>query len=44
MMVIISAKELLPTAHRYDVEDSIVTNAFILGMTVMALALILFLL
>jgi zinc transporter, ZIP family len=26
MMVIISVKELLPTAHRYDPEDSLVTT------------------
>ncbi|CAB9514649.1 Zinc transporter ZupT [Seminavis robusta] len=44
MMVIISAKELLPTAHRYDSDDSLVTNAFIIGMAIMALSLVLFLL
>ena len=31
---IISARALLPTAHRYDPEDSVVTYSFILGMTV----------
>jgi ZIP family zinc transporter len=42
MMVIISIKELLPTAHRYDPDDSLVTTFFILGMGVMALSLVLF--
>jgi ZIP family zinc transporter len=42
MMVIISVRELLPTAHRYDPEDSVVTNMFILGMSVMALSMVLF--
>jgi len=42
MMVIISARELLPTAHRYDPEDSVVTNMFILGMLVMTGSLVLF--
>ena len=44
MMVIISVRELLPTAHRYDPEDSVVTYAFITGMGIMALSLMLFLL
>ncbi|KAL7558055.1 hypothetical protein ACA910_009243 [Epithemia clementina (nom. ined.)] len=44
MMVIISARELLPTAHRYDPEDTVVTYAFIAGMGIMALSLMLFLL
>jgi len=39
MMIMISVKELLPTAHRYDPEDSVVTYAFILGMVIMALSL-----
>jgi zinc transporter, ZIP family len=42
MMVIISVKELLPTAHRYDPEDSLVTTCYIVGMGVMALSLVLF--
>jgi len=42
MMVIISARELLPTAHRYDPEDSVVTYSFIVGMFIMALSLVLF--
>jgi zinc transporter, ZIP family len=43
MMVIISARELLPTAHRYDPEDSVVTYSFMGGMFIMALSLTLFL-
>mmetsp|Transcript_21520 Transcript_21520/g.27364 ORF Transcript_21520/g.27364 Transcript_21520/m.27364 type:complete len:383 (+) Transcript_21520:98-1246(+) len=42
MMVIISCKELLPTAHRYDPEDTVVTYSFIGGMVIMALSLVLF--
>jgi zinc transporter ZupT len=43
MMVIISVRELLPTAHRYDPDDSVVTNSYIAGMCIMALSLVLFL-
>jgi zinc transporter ZupT len=42
MMVIISTRELLPTAHRYDPDDTVVTFSFIVGMGVMALSLVLF--
>jgi ZIP family zinc transporter len=42
MMVIISIRELLPTAHVYDPEDTVVTYSFIGGMSLMALSLILF--
>jgi ZIP family zinc transporter len=42
MMVIISIRELLPTAHFYDPEDTVVTNSFIVGMAVIALSLVLF--
>jgi zinc transporter, ZIP family len=42
MMVIISTRELLPTAHRYDPTDQVVTYSFILGMSIMALSLVLF--
>mmetsp|Transcript_30815 Transcript_30815/g.63520 ORF Transcript_30815/g.63520 Transcript_30815/m.63520 type:complete len:302 (-) Transcript_30815:150-1055(-) len=42
MMVIISVKELIPTAHRYDPKDAISTNAMILGMIIIALSLVLF--
>ena len=44
MMVIISIRELLPTAHRYDPDDTVVTYSFITGMVVMALSLVLFVL
>lgn len=44
MMVIISIRELLPTAHRYDPEDSVVTYSFMAGMVLMAFSLVLFLL
>lgn len=42
MMVIISIRELLPTAHFYDPEDTVVTTCFICGMGLMALSLVLF--
>lgn len=42
MMVIISVRELLPTAYRYDTEDCVVTYSFIGGMMVMAFSLVLF--
>jgi zinc transporter, ZIP family len=42
MMVIISVRELLPTAHRYDPDDTVVTNMFMVGMAIMALSLVLF--
>merc|ERR1711957_996499 len=42
MMVTIVAKELLPTAHRYDKGDTVVTYSFIVGMAIMALSLVLF--
>jgi len=41
MMVLISVRELLPTAHLYDPQDKYVTLSFIGGMMVMALSLIL---
>ena len=44
MMVIISTRELLPTAHRYDPEDSVVTYSFMAGMVIIALSLVLFVL
>jgi zinc transporter ZupT len=43
MMIIISLRELLPTAHRYDPEDTVVTYSFISGMAIIAVSLILFL-
>lgn len=42
MMVIISLKELIPTAHRYDPEDTVVTYSVIGGMVIIALSLALF--
>ncbi|KAL7532586.1 hypothetical protein ACHAXR_004719 [Thalassiosira sp. AJA248-18] len=42
MMVIISMKELIPTAHRYDPEDTVVTYSLIGGMIIIALSLVLF--
>jgi len=39
MMVIISSRELLPTAHRYDPEDCVVTFSYIAGMLIMAASL-----
>jgi ZIP family zinc transporter len=44
MMVIISVRELMPTAHRYDPDDSVVTYSFMIGMAIMALSLVLFVL
>jgi len=42
MMIYISIKELLPTAHKYDPSNRFVTTSFIVGMGVMALSLLLF--
>jgi len=42
MMVVISMKELLPTAHRYDPDDTVVTHSFIGGMALISLSLVLF--
>jgi len=42
MMIMISIKELLPTAHVYDPGDSVVSYSFIFGMAVMAISLCLF--
>ena len=42
MMVLISAKELMPTAHQYDEGDMIVTKCFVAGMVVIAASLVLF--
>ena len=38
----ICIKELLPTAHRYDPKDSVVTLSVVAGMFIMALSLVLF--
>ena len=42
MMVMISLKELLPTAHRYDPEDAVVTYSVVAGMAIIAISLVLF--
>ena len=42
MMVMISLRELIPAAHRYDPEDTCVTMCLLLGMAVMGLSLVLF--
>jgi len=42
MMVTTSIKELLPTAHRYDPLDTVVTISFVTGMALMSLSLVLF--
>ena len=42
MMVMISFKELLPTAHRYDPEDTVVTYSVVAGMAIIAISLVLF--
>ncbi|GKY99516.1 hypothetical protein MPSEU_000905800 [Mayamaea pseudoterrestris] len=42
MLVIVAARELLPTAHRYDPNDKVATFSFMVGMFIMALSLNLF--
>lgn len=42
MMVYISLKELLPTAHRYDPTDKVTSICLVAGMAVMAISLVLF--
>lgn len=42
MMVSISIRELLPTAHRHDPRDDLVTKSFVFGMIVMGFSLVLF--
>lgn len=42
MMVYISLKQLLPTAHKYDPEDRVTTAFLVVGMLVMSISLILF--
>ena len=42
MMVYISVKELVPTALRYDPQDSVATTCVVAGMVVMAASLLLF--
>lgn len=42
MMVMIVLHELLPTAHRFDPGDTLVTNCVLLGMAIMSSSLVLF--
>lgn len=42
MMVAIVLVELLPTAHRYDPDDTVVNYSVFTGMVIMALSLVLF--
>ena len=42
MMVMICLNELIPTAHRYDPNDTVVTKSIVAGMAVMAASLCLF--
>ncbi|KAJ8906412.1 hypothetical protein NDN08_002905 [Rhodosorus marinus] len=42
MMVYIAIGELLPTAHRYDPKNKVITVSWVLGMVIMALSLVLF--
>ena len=42
MMVYITIKELIPTALRYDPQDSVTITCVVLGMVVMAASLLLF--
>jgi ZIP family zinc transporter len=42
MLIYISTKELVPTARKYDHVDTIVTASIIIGMLIMAVALVLF--
>lgn len=42
MMVYISIKELIPTALRYDPQDSVASTCVVAGMVVMAGSLLLF--
>ena len=42
MMVYIAVKELIPTALRYDPQDSVATTCVVAGMAVMAASLLLF--
>ena len=41
-MIMICALELIPTAHRYDPKDIVVTYSLVAGMLVMASSLVLF--
>lgn len=42
MMIYISFKELIPTAHRYDPDDRVTSVGIVVGMIIMSISLILF--
>jgi zinc transporter ZupT len=42
MTLMISLKEMIPTAHRYDPGDTVVTSSLFVGMGIMALSIVLF--
>jgi len=42
MMVYISLKQLLPTAHKYDPDDRVTSASLCAGMVIMAISLVLF--
>lgn len=42
MMVMISLRELIPSAHRYDPEDTVVTHSILVGMAVIGISIVLF--
>jgi ZIP family zinc transporter len=42
MMVFISVRELIPTAHRYDPQDRVTSLYVVIGMAIMAVSLVLF--
>jgi ZIP family zinc transporter len=43
MMVNICAYQLIPTAHKYDPEDTVVSHSILVGMMIMAMSLVIFL-
>ena len=43
MMVNICAYQLIPTAHKYDPEDTVVSHSILAGMMIMAVSLVIFL-
>ena len=43
MMVNICAYQLIPTAHKYDPSDSVVSHSILIGMIIMAISLVSFL-
>jgi ZIP family zinc transporter len=41
IMVTISITDLLPTAHRYDPDNTVLTHSFVFGMFFMSISLVL---